>query len=169
MELRLVDCDEWNQTGSGSCTSADFGICGIEQCSFETVTYHIPGHKWFHFHRELKLFHAIYVLMKLHKPDIMVMKFSMFQKNKYKFRWDEVLVVTSMKMAVFWDVALCSLVDINQHQTISARLQSATSQKTAIIKPEFRLIFNLIVLIIHTHTQSQISYIYFKTKRNNYF
>jgi hypothetical protein len=27
----------------------------------------------------------------------------------------EVLMVTSMKMAVFWDVAQCNLVDIDQH------------------------------------------------------
>jgi hypothetical protein len=29
----------------------------------------------------------------------------------------EVLMVTSMKMVIFWDVALCSLVDIDQRFT----------------------------------------------------
>jgi hypothetical protein len=42
----------------------------------------------------------------------------------------EVLTVTNMQMAVFWDVALCSLVDVSEELT--AVICPATSQKTAI-------------------------------------
>jgi hypothetical protein len=52
-----------------------------------------------------------------------------------------------MKMTVFWDVALCNLVDVDRRfrelttpiimLTVSIRLHSATSQKAAIFKQGF--------------------------------
>jgi hypothetical protein len=45
-------------------------------------------------------------------------------------------MVANMKMTVFWDVVPCSLTEIDQQfgQSISMRLQGATSQKKVIFK-----------------------------------
>jgi hypothetical protein len=59
-------------------------------------------------------------------------------ENITKMRF-EILTVTSMKMAVFWDVAPCSLIDIDRrfrgaycHHHQGLILHGATSQKTVI-------------------------------------
>jgi hypothetical protein len=45
----------------------------------------------------------------------------------------QVLTAASMKMAVFWDVAPCGLVEIDRSfRDASSRLHGATSQKTVI-------------------------------------